>query len=552
MRHRSRDRGTWHAGHGPGGAQPATTGRTRLPGALAVLALLTLPGALRAQDPVIDSVFPAADTLVIDAEPFDQQSDIDFAYCIKYVNSPIQFVSQKGVIGWRDPASGGAVVRMDSTTSLTTTTDCPQTWQLGALTDTFARGRYRLWYEIQIVDTNNAIHTDSVSVDSVFIFDTSPTLTLTTPTDSVAVTGAPSVPALDASTNLGPSQLVRLIQSFKPEGGGAAAVFRTDTVYTDVNGLATRDAIPLDQGDGEYVITAETDSLPIADNPPEVDSPGRDRIVRRLNQNGPGVAVTLPVQDSTHQQQFEVRGRSQPTARVTIDACDGCDALGDTVIAGPDSAWTFGTVDFPMTGANSIRIIAWDTVAITDSPGIADTADVTFDIQVNRPPTLSVVEPADDTTRVFVGDSVRLQAGVSDPDNDPVTVAWTFTPTDPAFPGTPPDSVVGAAPGFVAFVPADTFTVRVVARDDRGGSSPPAERTVIALAPGPNVDRATPGSEERVDGHDVVYVIRAMLTGDLRADVNGDGAVDETDLALVRAAFGERVTATAASRRDGP
>ena len=99
--------------------------------------------------------------------------------------------------------------------------------------------------------------------------------------------------------------------------------------------------------------------------------------------------------------------------------------------------------------------------------------------------------------------------------------------------------MVGEDAGFVAFVPADTYTVSAVARDDRGGSSPPRVRTVVVVPRGPNVDVTTPGSEDRVDGHDVVFVIRGKLTGDLAADVNGDGAVDDADLQLVLSAFGE-------------
>lgn len=515
------------------------------PGAVsaALLAASFLAGsavALSAQTgPVIDSVLPAADTLVTDVDP--QNLGMDFIYCIDWENPLLQFQSQKGVIGWRDPANAGAVVREDSTTGQNASGTCPSGWELGAFTSQFERGRYRVWYEIEIVDGNNAVHTDSVSVDSVFLFDVPPTLEITTPADSVQVTASPSIDALDASTNLGRSQLVRLIHRFRPEGGGASTVYRVDTLYTNANGIAALDAIPLDQGDGEYVLVAETDSLPIADDPPDLNTPARDQIVRRLNQSGPGITVILPASDSAHGPRFEVHGTSQPTARVTIDQCDGCSARGDTVVAGADSAWTFGTVDFPTTGTNAIRLIAHDTVAATNSPGIPDTATVTFDVVANQAPTVAILAPAQDTT-ILVGDSVRFRAEATDPDGDPVTVVWSFSPTDPTFIGSPPDSVVGADAGFVAFVPADTFAVSVIARDDAGATSTVQSRTVVVLPRGPNVDVTTPGSENRVDGHDVVFVIRAMPTDDPAADVDGDGVVDGGDLAAVRAAFGTLVS----------
>jgi hypothetical protein len=53
-----------------------------------------------------------------------------------------------------------------------------------------------------------------------------------------------------------------------------------------------------------------------------------------------------------------------------------------------------------------------------------------------------------------------------------------------------------------------------------------------------NVDRASPGSARRVDGFDVIFVLRRLGTADPLADVNGDGTVDAADVALVRAAFG--------------
>jgi hypothetical protein len=42
-----------------------------------------------------------------------------------------------------------------------------------------------------------------------------------------------------------------------------------------------------------------------------------------------------------------------------------------------------------------------------------------------------------------------------------------------------------------------------------------------------------------VDGHDVMFVLRATRTQDMRADVNLDGRVDDTDVQLVLAALGD-------------
>jgi hypothetical protein len=53
------------------------------------------------------------------------------------------------------------------------------------------------------------------------------------------------------------------------------------------------------------------------------------------------------------------------------------------------------------------------------------------------------------------------------------------------------------------------------------------------------VDRTSPGSADRVDGHDVIAVLRAVASQDPAADVNGDGRVDQADVQAVLDALGD-------------
>lgn len=48
-----------------------------------------------------------------------------------------------------------------------------------------------------------------------------------------------------------------------------------------------------------------------------------------------------------------------------------------------------------------------------------------------------------------------------------------------------------------------------------------------------NVDTTSPGSADRVDGHDLARMMEAIASGDPRFDLNGDGSTDLSDLNLV-------------------
>nr|NIP59579.1 hypothetical protein [Gemmatimonadota bacterium]NIR79996.1 hypothetical protein [Gemmatimonadota bacterium]NIT88731.1 hypothetical protein [Gemmatimonadota bacterium]NIU32541.1 hypothetical protein [Gemmatimonadota bacterium]NIU37004.1 hypothetical protein [Gemmatimonadota bacterium] len=434
---------------------------------LAGTALVAIPTALRGQaGPTIVDVSPDAGTVVTaDADPLDQESDVDFTYCIDWDNPPQQF-SQKGVLGFLDPADNDAVVRVDSTFAQNAGASCPQGWELGDLAG-FPKGRWTLWFLLEVVDGQQQTFTDSTTEGPVWLFPTSPALTITTPQDSASAAASTDLPSLTASTDLGSSQAVRLVHRFTPEGGGAESTFRTLSTFTDANGRASFSNLSLDQGDGTYVLVAETDSVPIPDGQ-GFDSPGRDQIVRSLNQDPPGLRVVVPGEDSTQSERFEVRGVAQPDAQVRLDDCDGCDALNEVVTAAQDSAWSFGVVTFPNPGPQSLRVVA------TDAQQQSSQETVSFEVVPNQAPTVTIVEPTADTVSVPVGEGVSFAAQAADPDGDqPLSVVWDFSRAGGALlPGeTPPDSLVGTEVGPVSFAPADTFFVTAVARDPQGAES---------------------------------------------------------------------------------
>ncbi|MBK9798093.1 MAG: PKD domain-containing protein [Holophagaceae bacterium] len=87
----------------------------------------------------------------------------------------------------------------------------------------------------------------------------------------------------------------------------------------------------------------------------------------------------------------------------------------------------------------------------------------------NRPPTAAITEPAGNVT-VQAGQSVSFAGTASDPDNDPVTVLWSFGD------GTTSSALV---PGSHTYPNAGTFTVRLTATDAKGLADPnPPTRTI--------------------------------------------------------------------------
>ena len=155
---------------------------------------------------------------------------------------------------------------------------------------------------------------------------------------------------------------------------------------------------------------------------------------------------------------------------------------------------------------------------------------------VNQAPSATITQPAGPVT-IAVGGSVAFAGSASDPDGAVVAWLWNFS-------GGAPNRGV-EDPGAVTFTVPGTFRVSFNVTDDDGASdpSPPSVTVTVEGPPGGqgtlNVETEQPGSENRVDGHDVMFVIRATRTQDLRADVNLDGRVDDTDVQLVLAGLGE-------------
>jgi len=260
------------------------------------------------------------------------------------------------------------------------------------------------------------------------------------------------------------------------------------------------------------------------------------------------VTDTFGFSDSTTVN-FTVQANLAPVATITAPAVDTTVLVGAAItFAGtatdqdgpaPTVLWNFGdgrtattltppAVTYATAGTFIVTLRATDSFGAFD----VDTVIVTVNAQANRAPTVTITQPAG-TAVIAVGDSLTFAATATDPDGDPLIVRWTFAPGDTVRATTVPNR---------RFLTAGTFNVVVRATDPSGAF---AQDTVVVqvVGRGANVDVTSPGSATRVDGHDVVFVLRAMTTQDLRADVNGDGRVDRTDVALVRAAFGTTVPA---------
>jgi hypothetical protein len=269
-------------------------------------------------------------------------------------------------------------------------------------------------------------------------------------------------------------------------------------------------------------------------------SAGPDSLRLTAVSAGPDTAVTTRIVD--------VRANERPVVTITAPAADTSITVGDSLrLAASASdadgtvaaiAWTLsdtrtfsgaspGRIGFPTVGTVTITALATDDIGLASLP-VTRTVRV---LNPNLPPTISIASPAPNAA-VAVGDTVRFSAVVADPDSTlPLVTTWRFSPTD---------SATGNSNVPFVFRRAGAVTVSATVRDARGGTAT-ASIGLTITGRGPNVDRSSPGSARRVDGFDVLLVIRLLGTADPRGDVNGDGTVTAADLALVRAAFGRGV-----------
>jgi PKD repeat protein len=241
-----------------------------------------------------------------------------------------------------------------------------------------------------------------------------------------------------------------------------------------------------------------------------------------------------------------------PTTDVTILAGEGVEFTGTaTDPDGAISAWRWdfgggapastqqnpGVVRFFTPGVYEVTFTAVDDDGESDPVADRRLVVVVPPPPVNQPPSAAITQPTAPVT-IAVGESVTFSGSASDPDGTVVAWLWNFA-------GGAPNRGV-EDPGPVTFTVPGTFRVTFNVTDDDGASdpSPPSVTVTVEGPPGGgqgtlNVETEQPGSENRVDGHDVMFVLRATRTQDLRADVNLDGRVDDTDVQLVLAALGD-------------
>ncbi len=178
------------------------------------------------------------------------------------------------------------------------------------------------------------------------------------------------------------------------------------------------------------------------------------------------------------------------------------------------------------------------TYAISDGRGGNDEASVTVNvIATNQPPGAVIDAPTRDVT-IAPGQTVTFAGTGTDPDGSIAAFDWSF-------PGGNPANSSQEDPGAVTFAAEGDYTVVFNVVDNGGASDPtPPQRTIHVQEGGGgisvlDVDSGSPGSAGRVDGHDVLFVLRAIATQDPSADVNADGRVDRADVDLVVAGLGE-------------
>jgi chitodextrinase len=154
----------------------------------------------------------------------------------------------------------------------------------------------------------------------------------------------------------------------------------------------------------------------------------------------------------------------------------------------------------------------------------------------NAAPEALIDQPTGSVT-VKPGDSVTFAGTGRDSDGRVVAYRWTFG-------GGASDRNV-EDPGPVVFTQTGAFIVLFNVTDDQGATDPTPPAVLVIVTTDEekpyefNVDVSAPGSANRVDGHDVMFVLRAIVTQDSRADVNRNGTVDLVDAQLVLAVVGE-------------
>jgi hypothetical protein len=178
----------------------------------------------------------------------------------------------------------------------------------------------------------------------------------------------------------------------------------------------------------------------------------------------------------------------------------------------------FGTDSFTYTvtdgGGNSAATVTVTVTPVPDPPVANDDAAAT-----------------PEQTPVTIG----VMANDLDPDGDPISVTGVTAPAN----GTAAVNENGA----VTYTPnagfrgTDTFTYTLT--DGSGTDTATVTVSIEQVEVGAlNVEVEAPGSAGRVDGHDVLFILRSIATQDPRADVNRDGVVDQTDVQLALGAMG--------------
>ncbi len=310
------------------------------------------------------------------------------------------------------------------------------------------------------------------------------------------------------------------VTSAGPAGNGTVAVNPNNTItYTPSTGFVGNDSFSYTISDGQGGTDTATVSVTVSDTPPPPNRPPN------------------AINDSASTQ----RDQAKTINVLANDTDPDGDALTITNVSDPPHGMAVAAGGGNVTYTPEAGFTGGDafTYTIGDGRGGADNATVSITVTAapNQPPSAVINSPGGDVT-IAPGRTVSFTGTGTDPDGTIVAFTWTF-------PGGSPSSSAVEDPGNVTFAAPGTFTVTFNVVDNSGVSDPtPAQRTVRVEEGGGggdplDVDRSSPGSAGRVDGHDVLFVLRAIESQDPRGDVNGDGRVDRQDVDEVLAALGD-------------
>lgn len=398
-------------------------------------------------------------------------------------------------------------------------------------------------YSVSAVSADAAGNMSSAGPVSFTIDTMPPQVAIDTPANGVAIND--DTPTISGTSEAGAMLLVEVLDNMNN-------VIQTLTPTSDGMGGWSVDATTLPEGDYSASVTA-TDAA---------GNTNKDTVTFTIDTTAPGISITAPTDTQVlAEREVIVSGASEPNSNISVELRDDTGATIETQQTTTDvnGAWsvTFQGV------ANGDY-----TAAATSTDDAGNTSDAQVDFSVDSDePNLTVTEPAPDTntteTQPDVVGTTDLDATVSviirDAQGneietlpatvDPVTGAWTVTPTNPLAEGDYLIEVTATRPN------GKTTTITVSLTVDTTAPT----LTIAQPADGSTTNDTTPTINGTTEpGLEVTVSVKdaqgqEVFTGTATADAQGAWTIDATELAS-GAYTAEATTADAAgnSTSAGP